>query len=119
MFIHPFRPPASRASTDGALANTRLRSGSFGSLTTNDSQALTNRRPATTVTTRGIRLSRLIASCSSRGRWDRAQNPISTKPVNVRKLGYENPSNRNAYGSPSRLATSGSYPEYLVNVNRL
>src|SRR5207249_1969683 len=47
------------------------------------------------------------------------QKLISMKPVNVRKLGYENPSNRNEYGSPDSPATSGSYPEYLVKVKRL
>src|SRR5204862_6652302 len=43
----------------------------------------------------------------------------SAKRVKVRKYGYEKPSTRNEYGSPDRPATSGSYPEYLVNVNRL
>src|SRR5437763_893588 len=47
------------------------------------------------------------------------QKLISMKPVNVRKLGYENPSNRNEYGSPDSPATSGSYPEYLLKVKRL
>src|SRR5256885_125994 len=111
-------PTAIDCTVDGS-DSARGESGALGFEMLSVSQAPAQTSTVARPTTSGIRLVKLMSRKLLEKVGPRGQKLISAKPVKVRKFGYEKPSTRNEYGSPDRPATSGSYPEYLVKVNRL